>query len=171
MITRASRSESKRHELSSSSRSLPLNDSIQAFCHGEPGSTKSEPAPLNRHQSQPAGHAVSETGPQPAHHRHPRPKPRRPTAIAVGAARDRSMLRRHTGRARHGRVNADRCWVCSWSTSPALPRRGCTGVSCPAARTARSQRSQYPGNTVCEHRGRAAEERRTRPITPPREPC
>jgi hypothetical protein len=50
MITRASRSESKRHELSSSSRSRPLNDSIQAFCHGEPGSMKSEPAPLNRHQ-------------------------------------------------------------------------------------------------------------------------
>jgi molybdopterin-guanine dinucleotide biosynthesis protein len=39
MITRASRSESKRHELSSSSRSLPLNDSIQAFCHGDPDQT------------------------------------------------------------------------------------------------------------------------------------
>ena len=37
MITRASSSESKRHALSSSSRSRPLNDSIQAFCHGEPG--------------------------------------------------------------------------------------------------------------------------------------
>jgi hypothetical protein len=35
MITRASSSESKRQELSSSSRSRPLNDSIQAFCHGE----------------------------------------------------------------------------------------------------------------------------------------
>jgi hypothetical protein len=35
MIARASRSESKRHELSSSSRSLPLNDSIQALCHGD----------------------------------------------------------------------------------------------------------------------------------------
>jgi hypothetical protein len=28
-----------------------LNDSIQAFCHGEPGSMNSEPVPLNRHQS------------------------------------------------------------------------------------------------------------------------
>ncbi|ORW71611.1 hypothetical protein AWC23_12575 [Mycobacterium saskatchewanense] len=46
-MTRASRSESKRHELSSSSRRRPLNDSIQAFCHGESGSMKSEPAPLN----------------------------------------------------------------------------------------------------------------------------
>ena len=26
-------------------------NSTQAFCHGEPGSMKSEPAPLNRHQS------------------------------------------------------------------------------------------------------------------------
>ena len=51
MITRASSSESKRHELSSSSRSRPLNDSIQAFCHGEPGSMKSEAAPVNRHES------------------------------------------------------------------------------------------------------------------------
>jgi hypothetical protein len=51
MITRASCSESKRHELSSSSRGLALNDSTQAFCHGEPGSMKSEPVPLNRHQS------------------------------------------------------------------------------------------------------------------------
>jgi hypothetical protein len=50
-MTRASSSESKRHELSSSSRSLPLNGSIQAFSHGEPGSMKSEPALLNRHQS------------------------------------------------------------------------------------------------------------------------
>ncbi len=48
MITRASSSESNCHELSSSSRSRPLNDSIQAFCHGEPGSMNSEPAPLNR---------------------------------------------------------------------------------------------------------------------------
>ena len=31
-----SNSESRRHELISSSPSLPLNDSIQAFCHGEP---------------------------------------------------------------------------------------------------------------------------------------
>jgi hypothetical protein len=46
MITRASGSESKRQELSSSSRSGPLNDSTQAFCQGEPGSMKSEPALL-----------------------------------------------------------------------------------------------------------------------------
>ena len=32
MITRASSSESNRHKSSSSSRNLPLNDSIQAFC-------------------------------------------------------------------------------------------------------------------------------------------
>jgi hypothetical protein len=50
-MMRASSCESKRHELSSSSRSLPLNGSIQAFSHGEPGSMKSEPALLNRHQS------------------------------------------------------------------------------------------------------------------------
>jgi hypothetical protein len=51
MITRASSSESKRRALSSSSRSRSLNDSIQAFCNGEPGSMKSEAALVNRHQS------------------------------------------------------------------------------------------------------------------------
>ena len=51
MITRASSRLSKRHELRSSSRSRPLNDSIQAFCHGEPGSMKMLLASLNRHQS------------------------------------------------------------------------------------------------------------------------
>ena len=40
-----------RHELSSSSRSRPLKDSIQAFCQGEPGSMNIAPVPLNRHQS------------------------------------------------------------------------------------------------------------------------
>jgi hypothetical protein len=35
----------------SSSRRRPLNDSIHAFCHGEPGSMNSEAALLNRHQS------------------------------------------------------------------------------------------------------------------------
>jgi hypothetical protein len=28
-----------------------LNDSIRAFCHGEPGSMNSEATPVNRHQS------------------------------------------------------------------------------------------------------------------------
>jgi hypothetical protein len=51
----ASRSESKRHELSSSSRSRPLNDSIQAFCQGDPGSMKSEPVAL---KSAPVMHGV-----------------------------------------------------------------------------------------------------------------
>lgn len=41
MITRASSSESKRRELSTSSRSLPLNDSIRASPHDEPGSMNS----------------------------------------------------------------------------------------------------------------------------------
>src|SRR5215203_1353874 len=36
---------------SSSSRRRPLNDSIQAFCHGEPGSMNAVPTPLKRHQS------------------------------------------------------------------------------------------------------------------------
>ncbi len=30
-------------------RSRPLNDSIQAFCHGEPGSMNTVPTSLNRH--------------------------------------------------------------------------------------------------------------------------
>ncbi len=47
MITRASRSELKRHEFSSSSHSQPFNDSIQAFCHGEPVSMYSEVALLD----------------------------------------------------------------------------------------------------------------------------
>src|SRR3954466_1416658 len=38
MRTWASRRLSNCQPLSSSSRSRPLNDSIQAFCHGEPGS-------------------------------------------------------------------------------------------------------------------------------------
>lgn len=33
------------------SRSRLLNNSIQAFCHGEPRSMKMLPTPLNRHQS------------------------------------------------------------------------------------------------------------------------
>ncbi len=37
MITRASRRLSNRQRFSNSSRSLPLNDSIHAFCHGETG--------------------------------------------------------------------------------------------------------------------------------------
>ena len=37
--------------LRSSSRSRRVNDSIQAFCHGERGSMKIELTPLNRHQS------------------------------------------------------------------------------------------------------------------------
>jgi hypothetical protein len=37
--------------LSNSSRRRLLNDSIQAFCHGEPGSMKIDPTALNRHQS------------------------------------------------------------------------------------------------------------------------
>lgn len=34
-----------------SSRSRPLNDSIQAFCHGDPGSMNAVLVPLNRHRS------------------------------------------------------------------------------------------------------------------------
>jgi hypothetical protein len=48
MITRAAKTESKRQALSSWSRSRLLNDSIQAFCHGEPGSMDSEEALSNR---------------------------------------------------------------------------------------------------------------------------
>jgi hypothetical protein len=51
MSTWTSRRLSKTQPLSSSSRRRLLNDSIQAFCHGEPGSMKIEPTPLNRHQS------------------------------------------------------------------------------------------------------------------------
>jgi hypothetical protein len=36
-----------------SSRIRPLKLSIQAFCHGDPGSMKTVPVPLNRHQSAP----------------------------------------------------------------------------------------------------------------------
>jgi len=61
-MTRASRSESKRHALSSSSRRRPLSDSTQAFCHGDPGSMKSEAALLNRHQSLTAW--ATNSGPQ-----------------------------------------------------------------------------------------------------------
>lgn len=50
-MTRASRRESKRHELSNSSRMRPLNDSIQAFCQGDPGSMNNDPVSFNRHQS------------------------------------------------------------------------------------------------------------------------
>ncbi len=51
MITLASSRLSNCHRLSSSSRNLPLNDSIHAFCHGEPGSMNTLPVPVNRHQS------------------------------------------------------------------------------------------------------------------------
>ncbi len=40
--------------LSSSSRSRPLNDSIQAFCQGEPGSMKTESTVLNHQDDRPA---------------------------------------------------------------------------------------------------------------------
>ena len=51
VISRASSRESKRHELRSSSRSRPSKLSIQAFCHGDPGSMNVVPVPLNRHQA------------------------------------------------------------------------------------------------------------------------
>lgn len=51
MLVQTSRSESKRHELSSPSRSRLLNDSTQVLCHGAPGSMKSELALLHQHQS------------------------------------------------------------------------------------------------------------------------
>jgi hypothetical protein len=47
--TLASSRLSKRQALSKSSRSRPLNDSIQAFCHGEQGSMKTELKSLKRH--------------------------------------------------------------------------------------------------------------------------
>ena len=49
MSTLASSRLSKRQALSSSSRSHPLNDSIQAFCHGEQGSMKTELKSFERH--------------------------------------------------------------------------------------------------------------------------
>ena len=54
MTTQASGSASKCHRLSSSSRNRPLNDSIHAFCQGEPGSMKIVFTLLNRHQSETA---------------------------------------------------------------------------------------------------------------------
>ena len=51
MRTWASSRLSKCQPLRSSSRSRPLKLSIQAFCHGEPGSMKTVSTPLKRHQS------------------------------------------------------------------------------------------------------------------------
>lgn len=50
-IAQAPSSESKRHTLRSSSPRRPSNDVIQALCHAEPGSMKSESVLLNRPRS------------------------------------------------------------------------------------------------------------------------
>ena len=49
--TRASRRMSNSNRFNSSSRSLPLNDSIHAFCHGDPGSMKTVSTVVSLHQS------------------------------------------------------------------------------------------------------------------------
>src|ERR1035438_7303743 len=61
MSTFASSRLSKRQPLRYSSRSRPLNDSIQAFCQGDPGSMKAMSVSLNRHQS--GNDVVDELGP------------------------------------------------------------------------------------------------------------
>jgi len=59
MSTWASKRLSKDSSLSSSSRSLPLNDSTKAFCQGAPGSIYEVVKLLNRHQSRRAAEISS----------------------------------------------------------------------------------------------------------------